>query len=86
MVETRMDAITTLSQTTRTTACGIATGKEATVYFPASITMQMHENQIESSQNPETRRMAMFNRARREDTNGLLVALISRKLRGTSSK
>lgn len=56
------------------------------MYFPASITMQMHENRIEASRNPETRRMAMFNRARQEDANGLLVALISRKLRGTSSK
>lgn len=55
------------------------------MYYPASVTLQMHENQIESIQSPEERRMAMFNRARREDTNGLLVALIARRLRGLRS-
>lgn len=56
------------------------------MYFPASVTMQMHENQIESLQSPEDRRMTMFNRARREDSNGFLVALISRTVRGTNRK
>lgn len=56
------------------------------MFFPASVTMQMHENQIESVQSPEERRMEMFNRARREDTNGFLVALISRTLRGVTRK